>query len=83
MDGRPGETLPPLDFDALNTELTEKHGTFISDVDVMSSALYPKVFDDFANFRKEYGPVDCLPTRLFLVGPNIAEEAVVNIPLTV
>ncbi|XP_071834053.1 pyruvate carboxylase, mitochondrial-like [Apostichopus japonicus] len=79
MDGRPGETLPPLDFDALNTELTEKHGTFISDVDVMSSALYPKVFDDFANFRKEYGPVDCLPTRLFLVGPNIAEEAVVEI----
>ncbi|PIK38442.1 carboxylase:pyruvate/acetyl-coa/propionyl-coa [Apostichopus japonicus] len=55
IDGRPGETLPPLDFDALSTELTEKHGTFISDVDVMSSALYPKVFDDFANFRKEYG----------------------------
>lgn len=79
IDGRPGESLPPLDFDALKTELREKHGDNISDVDVMSSALYPKVFDDFANFRKEYGPVNSLPTRLFLIGPNIAEECVVEI----
>ena len=66
--------MEPLDFDKLESELKEKHGKHIRDVDVMSSAMYPKVFDDYQNFRQEFGPVDTIDTRLFLVGPNIAEE---------
>ena len=50
----------------------------MSDEYVMSAALYPKVFDDFISFRQTYGPVEKLDTRLFLVGPNIAEETEVN-----
>ncbi|XP_072165898.1 pyruvate carboxylase, mitochondrial-like [Diadema setosum] len=79
IDGRPGETLPPFDFDTHKKELVERHGPRIRDVDVVSSALYPKVFDDFANFKKDFGPVDCLDTKIFLVGPNIAEEFNVEI----
>ena len=74
IEGRPGESLEPLDFDELEKELTEKYGKHIRDVDVMSSALYPKVFDEYQTFRQTFGPVDCMDTRLFLVGPNIAEE---------
>ena len=74
IDGRPGEMLPPLDFEKLQGELIEKHGPNIREVDLVSSALYPKVFDDFQEFRKVYGPVETLGTRLFLVGPHIAEE---------
>ena len=74
IEGRPGESLEPFDFDALEKELTDKYGKHIRDVDVMSSALYPKVFDEYQTFRQEFGPVDCMDTRLFLVGPNIAEE---------
>lgn len=74
IEGRPGETLPPLDFDALKAELEDKHGTPIDDHDVMSAAMYPKVCDDFLTFRNTYGPVDCLNTRIFLVGPKVAEE---------
>ena len=74
IDGRPGESMPALDFDALQAELEEKHGTHIRDVDVVSAALYPKVFDDFMAFTKEFGPVDTIDTRLFLVGPKVAEE---------
>ena len=60
-----------------------KHRTLIkgpiSDLDVLSAALYPKVADDFFKFREENGPVDKLSTRHFLVGPKIAEEFEVTI----
>ncbi|XP_043542598.1 pyruvate carboxylase, mitochondrial-like, partial [Chiloscyllium plagiosum] len=39
----------------------------------MSAAMYPKVFDDFKDFTAQFGPVECLNTRLFLEGPKIAE----------
>lgn len=46
----------------------------IRDEDVLSAALYPKVFNDYMVFREEFGPVDGLPTRLFFTGPEIGEE---------
>ncbi|KAI1295665.1 Pyruvate carboxylase, mitochondrial [Halotydeus destructor] len=72
--GRPGESLPPMNFLELKDELVEKHNTPISDVDVMSAALYPKVCDDHISFRNEYGPVSLLETRIFLEGPKVGEE---------
>ena len=70
--------MEPLDFAALKAELIEKHGEHIRDRDVLSSAMYPKVFDEFAEFAKSYGPVDKLDTRTFFVGPNIAQELSVS-----
>ena len=66
--------MPPLDLDALKTELTERHGDHIDDKDVISAALYPKVFEDFENFRDSYGPVDKLDTKTFLLGPDIGQD---------
>ena len=74
ISGRPGATLPHIDFKKLKEDLTAKHGGGIKDVDVMSAALYPKVFDDYAQFNLTYGPVDKLDTRTFLIGPEIANE---------
>lgn len=45
----------------------------------MSSAMFPSVFDEFERFRQTYGPVDKLPTRIFLTGLDIAEECDVEI----
>ncbi len=82
MEGRPGATLESFDFDAHKAELTEKHNeSVIEDKHVLSSALYPKVFDDYMTFKGEYGPVDKLDTKTFLVGPDIAEEISVSLPL--
>jgi pyruvate carboxylase len=72
VEGRPGATMEPLDFKKLKTDLQERHGVEISDKDTVSAALYPKVFDDFKDFEQQYGPVDKLDTRTFLVGPDIA-----------
>ncbi|MGH0170821.1 UNVERIFIED_CONTAM: hypothetical protein FKN15_059858 [Acipenser sinensis] len=74
MEGRPGASLPPLDFEALEKQLKEKHRDEVTPEDVLSAAMYPKVFDEFKEFNSQFGPVECLNTRLFLEGPKIAEE---------
>lgn len=73
VEGRPGASLAPLDFKKLGDELRERHPT-ASEYDVMSSALYPQVTEDYLNFREQYGPVDKLETRIFLTGPKIGED---------
>jgi pyruvate carboxylase len=75
VEGRPGASIPLVDFDKLRAELKDKHGSDnIKDTDVLSAALYPKAFDDFFKFRQLYGPVDKLDTRTFFIGPDIAHE---------
>ncbi|XP_026051799.1 pyruvate carboxylase, mitochondrial [Carassius auratus] len=74
VEGRPGATLPPMDFQALEKQLREAHGDEITPEDVISASMYPKVFQEFKEFTRTFGPVDCLDTRLFLDGPKIAEE---------
>lgn len=78
VQGRPGASLPPLDFKKLGEEIKERHPT-ASEYDVMSSALYPQVTEDYLNFREQYGPVDKLETRIFLTGPKIGEDFDVSI----
>ncbi|XP_030287226.1 pyruvate carboxylase, mitochondrial [Sparus aurata] len=74
IEGRPGASLPSMDFKALEEGLRAAHGEEITPEDVMSAAMYPKVFQEFKEFTSNFGPVDCLSTRLFLDGPKIAEE---------
>jgi pyruvate carboxylase len=67
VDGRPGASLKPYNFDAAGAQLKEKYGEkFISDKDVLSHALYPNVFIDWKNYDVVYGQVGELPTHLFL-----------------
>lgn len=74
VEGRPGASLAPLDFEALEAELRSRHGDDITPEDVLSAAMYPQVFEEFKAFTANFGPVECLDTRLFLEGPKIAEE---------
>ncbi|XP_011873207.1 PREDICTED: pyruvate carboxylase, mitochondrial isoform X2 [Vollenhovia emeryi] len=72
VQGRPGASLASLDFDALKKELKESH-PHVSEKDVMSAALYPKVTNDYLSFKEQFGPVDKLETRIFLTGPKVGE----------
>ncbi|XP_063756716.1 LOW QUALITY PROTEIN: pyruvate carboxylase, mitochondrial [Eleginops maclovinus] len=74
IEGRPGASLPAMDFKSLEEGLRAAHNDEITPEDVMSAAMYPKVFQEFKEFTANFGPVDCLSTRLFLDGPKIAEE---------
>jgi len=64
-DGRPGATLPAYDFDAAAANLAEKYPG-MTPKDVLSHALYPKVFVEWQDFQAVYGEVGSLPTDLFL-----------------
>lgn len=43
IDGRPGATMAPLDFKKIKAELRSKFGKHITDADVTSYVMYPKV----------------------------------------
>ena len=59
--------------------LDNKTGFEVSECDVMSYCMYPDVFVEYAQFKEEFGPVTGLPTRAFLVGPDIGEEFEIEI----
>ncbi|CAI9580192.1 unnamed protein product, partial [Staurois parvus] len=73
IEGRPGASLPSMDFAKLEEGLRSKYDD-ITPEDIMSAAMYPKVFEEYKDFSTQFGPVECLNTRLFLDGPKIAEE---------
>ncbi|CDS04740.1 Putative Pyruvate carboxylase [Lichtheimia ramosa] len=78
IDGRPGATMPPLDLAKLKEELIEKYDN-ITDYDVISAALYPKVFAEYRDMVAQYGDLSIIPTRYFLAKPEIGEEFHVEI----
>ncbi len=79
VEGRPGASLPPLDFEALRASLEAEHGARIRDVDVTSAAIYPAVFREYMDFRARYSDVSKLPTRAYFAPLGIDEELSVEI----
>ncbi|XP_047508063.1 pyruvate carboxylase, mitochondrial isoform X1 [Pieris napi] len=78
IEGRPGQELPPLDFDKLKKDIQETYSD-VSDQDVMSAAMYPQVANDYFRIRDKYGPVKHLDTKTFLVGPDVGDTIEVKI----
>jgi pyruvate carboxylase len=76
---RPGSLLPPADLEAERKSAAEKTGMDISDRDLASYLMYPKVFVDFAKAADLYGPVGVLPTPVFFYGLPAGEEVPVEL----
>uniref|UniRef100_A0AC35TWS7 Pyruvate carboxylase n=1 Tax=Rhabditophanes sp. KR3021 TaxID=114890 RepID=A0AC35TWS7_9BILA len=74
LSGPPSNYSKAIDLDQLKTDLEIKHGRSLREVDVLSSCMFPKEFDEFEQFRQTYGPVDKLPTKVFLEGLSVAEQ---------
>jgi pyruvate carboxylase len=77
--GRPGESLPPLDLEAALAELKGKYGNSIGETDLMSSVMYPKVFEQYKKDTDLYGDVCKLPTRAFIEPMDLGEEISVDL----
>ncbi len=77
--GRPGANIPPVDLEALRDDVEKTIGRTVSDTDLASSLMYPKVFRDYAAHRSHYGDVSRLPTTAFFYGMTEGEEISVEL----
>jgi pyruvate carboxylase len=80
MTVRPGELMPPADFNVKKVVLEEKLGRAPTMEEILSSSLYPKVYDDYLKFLDENGPVTILPTIPFWYGMSVNDTVDVVCP---
>jgi len=75
---RPGELLPPVDFDAKKKEMLsfDPEPSWRA---VLSYCLYPKVLADYVRQRREYGYIMRLGSHVFFHGLAEGETNKVNI----
>jgi len=80
VTARPGAHLPPQDLDAARKETAALLGTATaSETDVASWLMYPKVFTEYAQHRKNYGDLSHLPSQQFFYGLGEHEELSVDL----
>ena len=79
MVGRPGANLPPVDLAKTKEEAEKTVGRSITEQELASYLMYPKVFRDYAEHRRNYGDVSVLPTQVFFNGLKEGQEISVDI----
>jgi pyruvate carboxylase len=79
LTSRPGETLPAADLAAARVEVEARTPRAISDYELASYLMYPKVFVDYMTDRLEFGHVSVLPTPVFFYGMQPGQEVTVEI----
>ena len=79
MSGRPGAALPPADLPAERAKAEAATGWTLSDEELCSYLMYPKVFVDYAAHRTRYGPVSVLPTEVYFYGLPPGREITIEL----
>ena len=75
---RPNGHLAPIDFDQEWTAFQAKYpGAKFTDL--LSSLLYPKVFEEYWAHRLQFGDVSKVPTSVFFYGLKPGEETIIEI----
>jgi len=76
---RPGAVLAPTDLAAERATAEKKVERTISEAELASYLMYPKVFTDYAAHQRLYGDVAALPTDVFFYGMQPGQEISVEI----
>ncbi|MCF6094030.1 pyruvate carboxylase [Microaerobacter geothermalis] len=76
---RPGELLPPADFEKIKEELKGKLNREITEYDVLSYIMYPQVFLEKEKHTQEFSDVSVLNTPTFFYGLRLGEETSIEI----
>ncbi|HLS07892.1 pyruvate carboxylase [Lentibacillus sp.] len=79
INERPGELLEPIDFTKMRDSLYHSLDRPVTEFDLISYALYPKVFMDYHKFYETYGDISVLDTLTFFYGMKLDEEIEVEI----
>ncbi len=76
---RPGEMLPPEDFDGIRQKLQDELHLEGTDREVISYALYPKVFEDYVKETHEKGSFRYMGSDIFFHGLEEGETCEVKL----
>lgn len=77
---RAGELLSAVDFDQISKHVAEMLPTqVINDRNVISYALYPKVYDDYCDHIQNYNDVSRLESHVYFYGLRKGEETTLKI----
>ncbi len=76
---RPGAELPSVDLAAERERIQQKLPRPVTDDDLASYLMYPKVWLDYINERLQYGDVSILPTPVFFYGMEPGQEISVDL----
>jgi len=79
IDGRPGESLAPIDFAEVAATLERQTNRTPSHDESLSYVMYPDVFTKFARAQQSYGDVGVVPTKQFLYGMQTGEEIAIDL----
>jgi pyruvate carboxylase len=71
---RPGEILPPADLNVMREEGEQQIERPLSDAELASYLMYPQVFTDYAQSRRQYGDMTVVPTQVFFYGMESGQE---------
>src|SRR5262249_34684612 len=71
---RPGASLPPVDLEATRQKLRQQVNRDVSDRDLMTYLMYPRVFPEFVTHQGRYSDTSVLPTSVFFYGMQPGEE---------
>ncbi len=76
---RPGASMSPADLSATRAKIQKATPRALSDDDLASYLMYPKVWLDYAAERARYGDVSILPTSVFFYGMEPGDEISVDL----
>ena len=76
---RPGEVLADADLAAERRAVEQRLGRAITDYELASHLMYPRVFAEYAEARLKFGDVSALPSAVFFYGLEPGQE--INVDL--
>lgn len=79
ITGRPGELLPPVDFEAEKAKLEKELGMALTHRDVITAVLYPSVFKAYMAHTAEYSDTSVIDTPTFFYGMEVGEEILIEL----
>ena len=79
LEGRYGANVPPVDLAQARAAAEKAADRNISEQELASYLMYPKVFTEYAHHRRTHGDVSVLPSQVFFEGLKDGQEISVSI----
>ncbi|WP_207510428.1 pyruvate carboxylase [Longitalea luteola] len=76
---RPNAHLQPLNLEKEWKKFVTKYGKQYTPLDLLSALFYPRVFDEYHQFKMQFGEVYYVPSPVFFYGLKPNEETLIEL----